>query len=386
MMTQRFPWMAPVIAILSLAISRADTITFKDGSEITGVIVSESSDQIVIDCFASSASKDLKKIPAGKIAGIKKAREDENAFLELGDLSSPQTLTDVAVYDVLLETTIPGYIAKYPYSRNVQKLRDIATRCELERKRLLAGDRKIDGTWFSSEQIKNDPAKFETSLAALQLKNDPMQLEAAKQFDEMKEKAQKDDCVGALKTYELLERDYPGSRVLPDAVTLAKQQMEVLQQKIGMAKDNFDVFEKRRQLALASAKPEEAKEMKDALENEVVTSKEEIESASKDGTKFFPLFQNSKDAIKSLQDVLISERKRISLLSVGPMRQSLAYTKEARLKLDAGETAGAKSFLSQAQSSWDKNAEIPLLQKMLACLEKEKNPQAQQPTPQPQAH
>lgn len=386
MMTLRYFWLAPMVAILSLAIAKADIVTLKDGTELTGVIASESSDQVVIECFGSSGSKDQKKIPMGKIAGIKKAREDENGFLLLGDLSSPQTLTDVAVYDVLLETTIPGYIAKYPYSRNVQKLRDITTQFEQERKRLLAGDRKIDGVWFTADQIKNEPAKFELSLAAFQLKNDPMQAEAARQFNQMKERAQKDDPVTALKTYELLERDYPGSRVLPDAVTLAKQQMDVLQQKIGMGIDNFDVFEKRRQTALASAKAEEAKEIKDALESEVVAAKEEIQTASKDGTKFFPLFQNSKESMKSLQDVVVSERKRISLLPVGAMRQSLAYSKEARRKLDDGDLPGAKSLLSQAQTAWDKNEEIPLLQRMISSLENAQKPQGEQTPPQTQAH
>lgn len=368
-----------MVVVLSLAVSRADTVSLKDGGEITGVISIQSSDEIVIDCFASSGSKEQKKIPQGKIAGIKKAREDENAFLLLGDLSSPPTLTDVAVYDVLLDTTIPAYIAKYPYSRNVQKLRDITSQYQRDRARLLAGDRKIDGVWFTADQIKNDPAKFEISLATLQLKNDPMQAEASRQFEEMKERAQKDDPVGALKTYELLERDYPGCRVLPDAVTLAKQQMEVLQQKISMARDNFDVFEKRRQSALAGATAEEVKEMKDALDNEMIAAKEAMETASKDGTKFFPLFQNSRDAIKSLQDVLMSERKRISVLPVGPMRQGLAYSKESRSKLDSGDLSGAKKHLADALSAWDKNAEIPLIQKMISCLENARKPPAQQP-------
>lgn len=379
MMIARFSWMTPMVAFVSLAMTKADTVTLKDGSELTGVIVSESAEEIVVETVVSSGSKDQKKIPVGKILGIKKAREDENAFLLLGDLSSPQTLTDVAVYDVLLETTIPGYIAKYPYSRNVQKLRDTTTQYEQERKRLLAGDRKIDGVWFTADQIKNEPAKFEVSLAAMQLKSDPMQAEAARQFNEMKDRAQKDDPVSALKTYELLERDYPGSRVLPDALTLAKQQMEVLQQKIAMARENFDVFEKRRLAALASAKAEEAKEIKDALDNEVLVAKEAMETASKDGTKFFPLFQNSKDSMKSLQDVLVSEKKRVSQLPVALMRQSLAYSKEARRKLDAGELSEAKALLSQSQSSWDKNAECPLIQKMISSLENAQKPPAQQP-------
>lgn len=373
-----------MVAVFSLAVSSADTVSLKEGGEIAGVISAESSDQIVIDCFVSG-SRDQKKIPAAKIAGIKKAREDENAFLMLGDLSSPQTLTDVAVYDVLLETTIPAYIAKYPYSRNVQKLRDITSQYQRERARLLAGDRKIDGVWFTADQIKNDPVKFETSLAALQLKNDPMQAEASRQFEEIKEKAQKDDPVGALKTYELLERDYPGCRVLPDAVSLAKLQLEALQQKISMARDNFDVFEKRRQSALAGAKAEEAKEMKDALDNEMIVAKEAMETASKDGSRFFPVFQNSKAALESLQLVMASERKRISLLPVGMMRQSLAYSKEARIKLDAGDINGAKKHLSDSLSSWDKNAEIPLIQRMISCLENGQKPQGGQATPQPQA-
>jgi len=386
MMILRFVSTALLVPIVTLGVAKADTLSLKDGSELTGVILNEGSDQIVIECFSSSGAKDQKKIPASKIAGIKKSREDENAFLQLGDLSSPQTLTDVAIYDVLLDTTIPAYIAKYPYSRNVQKLRDITVQYQQERNRLLAGDRKIDGVWFTSEQIKNDPAKYEMSLAALQLKNDPIQEEASRQFNEMKERAQRDDPVGALKTYELLERDYPGCRVLPDAVMLAEQQLSTLQQKISMARDNFDVFEKRRQAALASAKPEEAKEIQEALDNEMAASKQEMEAASKDGSKFFPLFQNSRPSIESLQGILTSEKRRISLFPVGPMRQSLAYSKESRRKLDAGDLAGAKAHLTDALAAWDKNAEIPIIQRMIACLEKEKQSAQQAPSPQPQAH
>jgi hypothetical protein len=166
-----------------------------------------------------------------------------------------------------------------------------------------------------------------------------------------------DDPVSALQSYELIEKKYPGSEVMPDAVDSALTEMDLLQVRINAAKANFDVVDKRLQKALEHAPADQAKEMKDSLEKDGALAKKAMAAATADGSKFFPVFQNNKDALDALQTLVATEKARLLQLQKTTMREGIAAAKKAILLVKEENSKDALVQLTLSQKLWPANVE-----------------------------
>jgi hypothetical protein len=341
----------PFLSVILLVPSNAwaDTLVLKDGSEIKGEIISEAPEGVVVEYFVTSTIKDQKTFPRDMIAKTVVVTEDEKAFQALGSRATPPTVLDAAFHDSLIEKKIPEFLKLYPYSKHVPELREDLKSLDQERSRLRKGDRRIDGEWLTAAQIEADPYQSGSRL----------------KFTEMKEFARNNDQVDCLRCFELLEKEYPGSAVMPEAVELALARIDLLQDELSAAKANFAVIEKKRQNALSAARADQAKEIKDAIEQENVAFKAAKMNAEKDGTKFFNIFPNIKDALDALQAVANAEKIRLALLLQTPMRDSLVASRDAARLLSLGSLKEARDQLAAAEKLWPSNAEVVTLKKQL---------------------
>lgn len=335
----------PLTFILLSVALRADSITLKDGRELKGDVIEDGPDGVLIDYFVTATIKDQKLVPKDDIAKLSVIPADEKAFAGMGSLTSPATVLDTSFYDALIEKKIPEFLAKYPYSRHLTEVRNVQESLEAERSRIRQGDRKIEGTWLTAEAIEEDP--YQTT--------------ALIKFTSMKERSLAGDPVAALQGYELIEKNYPGARVIPPAVDAALLQMDALQDKLTQAQLNFDILDKKRQRAIAFAPADQAKEIKDALDKDAAIAKASAAAAQLDGTKFFPVFPNSKEALEALKAVIDSERTRLLTLQKTPMRDGIAATDAAFRLAAAGKTQQAQEQLAQAQKLWPANRDITKL-------------------------
>jgi hypothetical protein len=343
------------LSLLGLvAIAKADIITLKDGTSVKGDILNQGPAEVVIEYFVTPTIKDQKTIPRDQIVKIDSIPKDDKAFVDLGDLSSPPTVLDTSYYDLLVDSKIPGFLARYPYSRHISELRDDLRLLEEERSRVRKGDRKLNGAWISSTQIQNDPYGFGSMI----------------KFSEMKELAAKNDPVGALRCYEAIEKNYPGSLVMPDAVELALVQIGLLQGTLNSAKANFPIIDKSRQVAIAQAPADQAKQLRESIDRENVAAKGSIAAATADGTKFFPVFQNNKDALDALQAVVTSENARILQLQSLTMREGIKASGKCVELLAAGKIKEAQDQLALSNKLWPANIENIRLQRQIDQLSK----------------
>ena len=327
----------PLVAVAAMA----DSITLKDGRAMEGEILTDGSDSILIEYFVTPTIKDQKLVSKNEIVEISIVSPDEKAFRALGSLTPPRTVLDTSFHDQLIERKIPSYLQKYPYSRHLTELREALRSLEGERVALRRGDRRVDGVW----------------IAAATFEEDPYQSGAKLKFEEMKELMQANDPEGSLRAYELIEKMYPGSEVMPDAVDAALKQIDLLQGKIGVARANFDILDKRRQKAIAMAPADQAKEIKDAIERDVALAKKAMAEAIADGTKFFPVFLGNKEALEALQALAVSEMTRLQLLQKSPMREGISAVKEGLALLSEEKLAEAKDRSALAQKLWPANME-----------------------------
>jgi hypothetical protein len=188
----------------------------------------------------------------------------------------------------------------------------------------------------------------------------------------MKEFARNNDQVDCLRCFELLEKEYPGSAVMPEAVDLALARIALLQDELSAAKANFAVIEKKRQNALSAARADQAKEIKVAIEQENVAFKAAKMNAEKDGTKFFNIFPNVKEALDALQELVTAEKARLTKLQI-PMHDSVVASRDAARLLSLGSLKEARDQLAAAEKLWPSNAEVVTIKSRLAEISEEEN-------------
>jgi hypothetical protein len=354
--------------------AQADTLILKDGREIKGEILSEAPDSITIEYYVTPTIKDQKSFSRGEILSILAIPADEKAFQAIGSLATPHMVLDTSFYDLLIDKKIPEFLGRYRYSKHLSELREDLHSLEEERSRVRLGDRRIDGVWITASQIAADPYQSGARI----------------KFTEMKELAATNETVGALQAYELLEKEFPGSAVLPDAILLAQGQIEQLQEKLNIAKTNFEIIDKRRQKALALALADQAKEIRDALEKEKVSAKEALNAATADGSRFFPIFQNTKESMESLQTLITAEKTRIAALQKIPMREGMDAAKKCARFVSDGKLRDAQDALAQSQTLWPANIDNTRLKQQVDDLAQSQAAQAaaaaaapKKPTPSP---
>ena len=336
-----FTLLCLLIVVFAAVTLRADLITLKDGREIKGEILSETPDSVLIEYYVTPTIKDQKVYSRDEIAQIAAIPADEKAFLAIGNLTTPDTVLDTAFYDQLIDKKIPEFLGNYRYSKHIAELREDLHTLKEERSRVRCGDRRINGVWITAAQIAADPYQSGAKI----------------KFSEMKELATTNDCVSSLQSYELLEKEFPGAEVMPDAIALAQTQIDQLQDKLAIAKANFEIIDKRRQKTIALAPADQAREIKNALQNEKLEAANALATATADGSKFFPIFQNSKESMDALQKLITDEKTRLTVLQKLQMTEGLAAASQCARLLSEGKLKEAQDLLAQCQTLWPANIE-----------------------------
>jgi hypothetical protein len=344
-----------LLVVTSVAVTlRADVITLKDGREIKGEILNETPDAVQIEYYVTPTIKDQKFYSRDEIAHMVTIPADEKAFLAIGNLATPDTVLDTAFYDQLIDKKIPEFLGFYRYSKHLAELREDLHALDAERSRVRRGDRRINGVWITAAQIAADPYQSGAKI----------------KFAEIKELAATNDCVSSLQSYEMLEKEFPGAEIMPDAIALAQNQIDQLQDKLSLAKTNFEIIDKRRQRALLLAPADQAREIKDSLQNEKLAATNALATATADGAKFFPIFQNSKESMDALQTLITAEKTRLTALQKIPMTEGMAASSQCARLVSEGKLKEAQDLLTQSQTLWPANIENTRLKLQLDDLAK----------------
>jgi len=350
----RIPFVVFLLLAATTPFLQAECIKLNDGKVINGVILEDTPDGILMEYYVTPTIRDQKLYPKDQIASVVKESPDEKDFKALGPLVSPKTTLDTSLHDELILRKIPTYLKKYPYSSHLSELRTTLATLEGECHRLLAGDRKINGDWISATEINADPYQWGAKI----------------KYAEITELTSENNSLGALQSCELLEKTFPGSAVLPDTIDLGLTQIIPLQAALDKAKSDFDVLNKRRQKALALAPGDQAIEIKKAIEAEDQNAKAAIKNALSDGSKFSPVFPNNKEALDTLQALIISETARWTLLSKTPMRDGITASKSCVSAVAQRDLKTAQEQLALSEKLWPANVENARLKPIVEGLTK----------------
>lgn len=313
----------PIILGVAASLS-ADTIELKNGTTLEGNIITDGPDAVVIEYKVTPTIKDQKTIQKEDIVKMTSVSEDEKAYKELGNLTPPATALDTSFYDPLVDRRIPEFITAYRYSKHVPELREVSANLEKERNRIRQGDRKVEGVWITAVEIQKDPVESQSRI----------------RLAEIKVRSSAKDYVGALQSYELLEKNGTNSKVLPEAIGLALTNIAMLQQDLAVAQATFPALAQQTILKLGGnpAKPtdpitlfvmqgstnlpavsansssvgaDEIAAVKASIVRDVIAAKAAQKKAELDGSKFFPIYPSLKEMMDALQKLAVAEKDRL---------------------------------------------------------------------------
>lgn len=340
------------LLVISFATAVADTLFLNDGTQLKGRIIEETPDGVTVEYFATSTIKDQKTIVRSDIARIEKVARDQVAYQDLGPLTTPPLVLDTSFYDELTARKIPDFIAKYPYSSHLEELRGRLKTLTEERERVIRGDRRIDSVWITAESIAEDPYQNGARIA----------------FAKMGAPLVCAHPVEYLRSYETLEKLYPGSSVMPEAVDRALLQLDKLQAQIAVARANGEITMKNLSNAIVSARADEARQLRDGINRDTAAINAAMKTAAANGTKFFPVYQNSKEALDALQALAVSEKSRLMQLKKTPMREGIAAARAASEALASGNLDKAQEQLAVSQKCWPANIDNIRLKEQIETL------------------
>lgn len=344
----------------------ADAVVLKSGERIEGRIVRESDSEVVIEVQVSASVIDQKTFPKTEVDRVDKDSPAETRWREIEDVKPGANSRSLEGYDEPIEV-LETYLTTYPDGPHNDIVKERLEQFKTERNRVRDGEMKINSQWLSAEQVEKE--KYQINAMLL--------------FERMKEAEGKNDPVSGLNAFALLERDYPGSRVYPDAVDLAVKLVPSAEseatRRLAILKRDTAAWEKGVKIAsepnrsrlIAAAKAEQAQ------------FDQALAAAEKQGLKWGLLIPRSESSLNKIKTVAAQERKRLASINTEPMRQSLQKLDQAVESIKASQYDKAADELKEASSLWSKNEAIKGERELLTQLKSGKP--AATPTPQPTA-
>lgn len=370
---RKVPLATALIFAVFCANTQADTVTLMSGEKLQGKIVSETSADVTIDVKVSAAISDERVIKRDEIKTIEKASQDDLDFEKIKGLKPDPLFADKAVVEQSINR-LKAFQAQYPQSPHSGAVKSVLDDFQKEQDHLAAGEVKYYGTWLS----KSEAGKHKGQLNAVAL------------FSSMKKKAAEGELVGALNTFDQLEKVGVGSRAYPAAVVYATQLISALSQQVARYQDKlkYDNTQWEQNVAI-TAEPQKSQIIA-ARNAEIEKYNSILDATQKSGVKWPPLIAASQKSLEAVAGAASSETTRLSSVPVDKMNASLQKTDKAAKAFASKDYATADSLLKEATTLWSQNDDAIYLASQVADAKAAEAKRAEAaakatPTPKPTA-
>lgn len=341
------------IPILALA----DTVTLKSGEVIEGKILSETDQQIVMDAVVSAGIIDQKTIARGEVQTVSKTPPDEIAYQAIkGCQIEPRSLP-TASYAPMVKS-LETFLQKYPQSSRAGEVQGKLAAFKQEQEKVQAGNIKWNNRWYTPAEIEKN--KY--------------QLRAQMQLATMRDQATRRDYIGALNSFDQLEKTYPGSEAYLDGIELAKSILRLAASDMDRAMTAFRNQEMQFTNGIVLVPEPQKSQMIAARQAQIAAAEAALAAAERAGVKWKPFQPMASKGAESLKTALAAETPRLEALPLAAMRASLAKTKEAEAALKESKIAEAQGKIKEAQTLWAQNNQAVVLGAEIESLKKKVAP------------
>ena len=353
---RKFPrWAAPLVSMLALApLVLADTVTLKSGEKIEGKVITETPQEVTIEFNVTASIKDSRTVPMAEVAKVDKAGPDVAAYEAIKNVKPGPNSVAADTYDNLINA-VQSFLTAHPTSQYTGEVKKNLDDLSAEKKRVEGGELKINNNWITKEVAEKERYQITAQLT----------------FAQMQFQDGRGDLVGALNTFELLEKNFPGARAFPEAVTLARSTLSKLR---GLTERNLVAAKQQAQERAAGnalLSPTEKSTVLAAQQQELKRNDALLEAAQRTRNKW-PQFSGSYEkGLTYLQTNITAEARRLETLPVDAMRQSIQLATKAAQDLEQKDVAAAEPGLRDARQKWAANEMVKRLEAQLTVAKAE---------------
>ena len=355
------------VLLATTALCLADTVTLKSGEVLNGKILSETNREIVMDVTVAAGITDQKTIDKTDVRAAEKTPLDEIAFQEIKGCQIDNHSLPASSYVAIIKS-LESFLKKYPQSSRVDEVQSTLAAFKHEQEQVKAGGMKWDNRWYTKEEAEKNKYR----------------LAAQMQFAAMRDQASRRDCIGALNTFDLIEKWYPGSIVYPDAVELAQSMIRTVGADMERIRVNAKAQEAQFNNGIVLVTEPQKSQMIAARQAQVTTAEAALAAAERAGVKWKPLLAMASKSFESLKTTIGTEAPRLEALPLADIRKSIASIKDAEAALSDNNAAGAEVKVKEAQKLWSVNGEVAALTAEIEAFKKKPTPTPiPKPTPTP---
>lgn len=330
-----------ILALLSVTFATslfADTVTLKDGTKIEGRITNETDTQVTIET-RSGGVIDERSFKKEEVLSVSKMTPDEVAYTALRSVKlGANSLPAAAQYDNYL-TALRAFVSQHPESKYKPEIEKLAADFEAEQKRVADGEVKLDGKWLTKMEVQRERYQINGAVAA----------------NYMKEQSARKDTVGAMNTFELIEKQYPGSRGYIDAVEVAKRLVPALKQEASARLARIPIETAEREKTIAGAAGLNKIELQREYDREKQANEAAMAQAKRQGVKWPPFIPRNEDSMRQISSLAEEANGRLNNVDVPKARLSIQLASEARTALDKKDLTTAEEKARAARDAWSAN-------------------------------
>ena len=340
-----------VITGIFLAVAAmADTVTLNPGEPINGKISRESDKEIVVDVVISAGITDEKIIPKADVKSVSKTTADEIAFRSVRDLQPDTHSLQPAAYPPMIKA-LEAFLKEYPTSGHAEEVKKTIETLKQELARVKAGELKWADRWYTAKEAEKH--KY--------------QISAQMTLGTMRDQAASRDFIGALNTFDQIEKYYPGSTAYPEAADLAQNMMRVAAMDMGAMQAKAKAQEAQFNKGIVLVPEPEKSQVIAGRKAQVAAAEAALAAAEKNGVKWKPISPLSPKSFEALKTTLATETPLLEKLPIASMRSSVTITQGVDLDIRANHLEGVEAKLREAKSLWPQNAQIAELEAQLAA-------------------
>ena len=317
--------------------AHADTIALKTGERIDGKITGETDTELTVVVQVSAGISDERVIRKTEIVKVDRIPADETAFRAIMDFQPGKASFQPAQYAGMIGA-LQGFITQFPESTHAKAAQTALTALEAEKKRVDKAEMKFEGLWLSRAEAQKQRVQIGGNLA----------------FAAMKSANAGGDAIGALNSLSYLEKNFPGAKVIPEAVPLALQILAALKPAAERALANYKINNAERERGVAAAGPADKAEVIAAFKREQAKADNAIAAATAAKT-WPPFIAGSEKCISAILTRIPVEAKRLDALPLADMRESIKLADKARIEFASNNVDTASDFLQQVLKLWPAN-------------------------------
>ena len=355
------------VAIIFLALcapaGRADVVVLKGGEKIEGRITSETPAEVRIEVKVSASIVDERVIPRADVARIEKVAPDEMAWATLKAIQPGANSLPAAQYEQVL-APLKAFAAQYPQSAHRADVQKTVTTFEEEKKRVDAGELKLDGNWLNKEEAQKERYQINGMVTLNYIRSEQA----------------RGDIISALNAFDLLEKQFPNSKSFPDAVELAIKMLTPLKAQAAARVAAIPAEKAAQEKVITAALEPSKSDMRAAAERAKAASDAAVAATQQKGLKWPPYLPKSELAMKQIADKAGADLTRLAAIDLAKIRQSIELSDKAKQAITAKDFANAEEMLKKAGALWEANEILPRITADLAAAKLVAKPAA---TPAP---